>query len=162
LPPFSADRLQPAGTTRAINASQTASPAKRSITGAVYLIWLGAKALTSKSQPTLVANTAKAPVSRLMLSGFILQAANPKALLFFSALLPQFIDPAGSVSSQILILGLTSILIEFLVLATYGLIAGRLVKMTQRSLYESLSNRISGALLIAAGLGLAAVKRSNR
>jgi threonine/homoserine/homoserine lactone efflux protein len=130
--------------------------------GAIYLLWLGIKAFIGKSQPILVADSPKTPVSRLVLNGFILQAANPKALLFFSALLPQFIDPSLPVASQILILGVTSILIEFLVLATYGLIAGRLVKLTHRSIYQSLSNRISSALLIAAGLGLAAVRRSTR
>jgi len=45
-------------------------------------------------------------------NGFVLQAANPKALLFFVALLPQFIEPGGQVAGQVLVLAVTSVAIE--------------------------------------------------
>ena len=52
-----------------------------------------------------------APLRRFR-NGMVLQLANPKALLFFAALLPQFIDPAGAVAWQVAILGVTSVAIR--------------------------------------------------
>jgi hypothetical protein len=53
------------------------------------------------------------------------QAANPKALVFFVALLPQFVNPESLVGLQILILGVSSVLIEFFVLGAYVLLVAR-------------------------------------
>ena len=57
--------------------------------------------------------------------GFAVQAANPKALAFFVALLPQFIDAHGSVPEQVAILAVTSVLIEYVVQAAYVWVATR-------------------------------------
>ena len=57
--------------------------------------------------------------------GVLLQLANPKAILFFTALLPQFVDPAHSVAPQIGVLAATSIVSEFVVLAGYAWLAAR-------------------------------------
>ena len=53
---------------------------------------------------------------RILRDGFVLQAANPKALLFFTAILPQFIDAHHNVAFQILVLGISSIVVEFVIL----------------------------------------------
>ena len=59
------------------------------------------------------------PGARQFLARLRTQAANPKALVFFTALLPQFIQPYGGVPMQILILGISSIVLEFGVLGLY-------------------------------------------
>ncbi|MBI2189243.1 MAG: LysE family translocator [Acidobacteria bacterium] len=92
---------------------------------------------------------------RTLARGFALQTANPKALMFFVALLPQFIDPGRPVGLQILILAVTSVLIEFVVLAGYGYLAARAAAVAQKPGFVALTNRISGGMLVAAGAGLA-------
>jgi len=94
----------------------------------------------------------------MFLNGFLLQAANPKALVFFTALLPQFIDPAAHVPGQVTVLAVTSIVVEFLVLAAYGGLAGRATRLASRPRFATLTNRVAGSLLIAAGVRTAAVR----
>jgi threonine/homoserine/homoserine lactone efflux protein len=130
--------------------------------GAAYLIYLGLATIMGRglaiSTDQGVQDTSGTGW-RLMGRGFMLQAANPKALLFFTALLPQFIDPRGGVPFQILILGLSSMAAEFFVLAGYGLFAGRAFHLAQQPRFAHATNRLAGALLIGAGAGLAMVGR---
>src|SRR5207245_4547311 len=97
---------------------------------------------------------------RILRDGFLLQAANPKALLFFTAILPQFIDAHHSVAFQIFVLGVSSIVVEFAILFTYGQLAGLLVVTARSPRFEKLTNRIAGSLLIGAGLGLEMLRRT--
>ncbi len=92
---------------------------------------------------------------KLFLDGFVLQISNPKAIVFFSALLPQFIDPHTSVVRQIIILGATSVLIEFSILLGYSIAAGRASEIARQPRYARWTNRFAGGLLIGAGAGLA-------
>jgi homoserine/homoserine lactone efflux protein len=98
--------------------------------------------------------------TRTFTHGFVLQAANPKALVFFVALLPQFIDPASSVLGQVAILGVTSVVIEFVVLLAYGTLAGRLTAVAARPRFQTLANRLAGTMLVTAGVGLVRVERT--
>lgn len=98
--------------------------------GAAYLIYLGVKALRSAAATHAVdlgvsLPTEKGDRRRVYLGALTLQLANPKALLFFLALLPQFIDPARDVVPQMLILAATSMLPEFCILLGYGWLAHR-------------------------------------
>ena len=125
--------------------------------GAAYLIWLGIRLLLGRgvraSAPAATRGTGR---GRAFVSGFVLQAANPKALLFFVALLPQFIDPAGPVAAQIVLLGVTSVVIELLVLLAYGASAGRVRALTARPRVARFADGVAGAMLVGAGIGLGA------
>ncbi len=88
-----------------------------------------------------------------------MQATNPKTLLFFGALLPQFIDPSGAIGLQFAILGATSIAIEFCVLAMYSALANRASRVARQPKFTKWLDRASGTLLIAAGAGLATIRR---
>ena len=133
--------------------------------GAAYLVWLGVTALFGKSSVLAVgvatthrrASGATSP-TRTFVNGVVLQVANPKALVFFVALLPQFIDPHGSMLAQVAILGVTSVVIEFFVLLAYGALAGRLTSVAARPRFQSLANRLAGTMLVAAGVGLARIE----
>jgi homoserine/homoserine lactone efflux protein len=102
-----------------------------------------------------ITETAPASTARTFLNGVVLQVANPKVLVFFVALLPQFIDPLGSVLTQIAILGVTSVVIEFVVLLAYGALAGRLTSVAARPRFQTLANRVAGTMLITAGVSAA-------
>src|SRR6202171_1772842 len=105
--------------------------------GAAYLIYLGVKALRSAGSSHAVVLGETQPEEqgdrrRVYLGALTLQLANPKALLFFLALLPQFIDPIRPVVPQMLILAATSMLPEFCILTGYGWLAHRALRATAR------------------------------
>lgn len=130
--------------------------------GAAYLVYLGIASFFGKSSVMSLPEAGADPRSgvRILGDGFFLQGANPKALLFFTAILPQFIDTRHSVAFQILILGVSSIMVEFAILFTYGQLAGRVLSTARSPRFEKLTNRIAGSLLIGAGVGLARLRRT--
>jgi threonine/homoserine/homoserine lactone efflux protein len=129
--------------------------------GAAYLVWLGLAAFFGKSTALSVDGAAGGGrFGRRLANGVVLQLSNPKALLFFAALLPQFIDPAAAVAPQVAILGLTSAAIEFVVLGLYGGLAGRARRLAARPRWSRLADRFAGLLLVTAGIGMAALRRS--
>ena len=78
------------------------------LAGALYLVWLGIGMIRTKLAAGDVAAAPAKTVKRALLDSFIVEVLNPKVALFFIALLPQFVDPAGSlpVWGQFLILGI--------------------------------------------------------
>jgi homoserine/homoserine lactone efflux protein len=125
--------------------------------GAAYLVWLGIRTIRGSGLALRPDAHAEPSVQRwgMLARGFALQASNPKALMFFVALLPQFIDTHRAIGPQIVILALTSALIEFLILAGYGYFAGRAATLARQARFVSATNRASGGLLIATGTLLA-------
>jgi homoserine/homoserine lactone efflux protein len=103
--------------------------------GAAYLIYLGIKSLlAAQSSPSVPlgaqAVTQIGDLRRVYLGALTLQLANPKALLFFLALLPQFIDTGKPVVPQMLILAATSMLPELCILTGYGWLAHRALRVS--------------------------------
>jgi homoserine/homoserine lactone efflux protein len=127
--------------------------------GAAYLIWLGGRMLlrSFRADPPHAAEAAQAAArGRSFWHGFVTQGANPGLLVYFTAILPQFVDARAPLGRQIAILAASSLVIELLVLAGYAALshrAGRAVAPRFRLLLE----RCGGGLLIAAGAGLAAL-----
>lgn len=125
--------------------------------GAAYLIYLGLRALFSPQQRTVVAPVVSA--GRSYAGGTLTQLSNPKALIFFTALLPQFIDPHRWLVAQITILGVTSQVIEALVMVTYILLASGVARSARNTLSGGIFERVAGAFLIGAALKLAFIRR---
>jgi len=130
--------------------------------GAAYLVWLGISAFRGKSPVLSISTGDVSHISglRMFMNGFVLQMANPKALVFFTALLPQFINPHAPVIAQVALLAATSVLIEFVVQLFYAVLAGRVAHLATRPRFASLTNRIAGTLLMGAGLGMAAIRKT--
>ena len=121
--------------------------------GAGYLVWMGLKMIFFASPPAQVPRDARDDSFRQAL---IVQLSNPKAVVFFTALLPQFIDPKGPIALQFFVLGVISTVIEFPILAMYGFAADR-----GRAIYARHTRwieRIAGGCLVAAGAKLAATR----
>ena len=129
-------------------------------TGAAYLVYLGSRMLFTTTLTGAGHKTdSPAAANFLFLQGLITQLANPKAIIFFTALLPQFIDPAGPVALQCAILGITSLLIEFPVLVGYGWIADKSKQVMHNSRWSRWVDRLAGVFLISAGVKLALERR---
>lgn len=130
--------------------------------GAAYLVWMGIAAFRGKSPMLSVAKAGVADISgrRLFFNGVVLQLSSPGALVYFTALLPQFVDAANGIARQVAILAITSVTIEFFVLAGYGALAGRMTHLAARPRFARLTNRVAGTMLITAGVGMASLKRA--
>lgn len=129
--------------------------------GVAYLVWMGVRQiLASYRTGGDDVPAARATPGALWLRGFVTSAANPKAVVFFAALFPQFLDPGAPLPTQIVILGLTYILIDGAFLAVYGKGAGWLGARLH-SRHRPMVDRGAGACLIAAAvlLGLRTSER---
>ena len=120
--------------------------------GVAYLAWIGVRLLASRA-PAQAPDAAKeASRGALFRQGFLTSSANPYAVVFFGALFPQFIDPTQPVLPQLLILGLTYLVVDGLTLLLWGWVATRTLGRL-RGFGGMWMNRICGALMIgAAGL----------
>lgn len=123
--------------------------------GAAYLVWLGIAMV--RAAPAPAAAVQPSTLAGPLFKGFAVQAANPKALAFFVALLPQFINPEAPVGLQVLIMGVSSFVIELIVLGCYIWLALRAQRYAGGRV-GVLASRAAGALLIAAGARLALVR----
>jgi threonine/homoserine/homoserine lactone efflux protein len=130
--------------------------------GAGYLAYLGVTSLFSKTSTIAVAEAQSSQVSARALfgRGILVGASNPKALLFFGALFPQFIDQSAPHGLQFLVLGVTFIFFELFWLSIYAVTAAKARHWLQKPRRALLFNRVTGAVfLLAAGL-LATAKRN--
>jgi homoserine/homoserine lactone efflux protein len=123
------------------------------IAGAAYLAWLGWKLLRS---PDVLNQPQGAPEPRggFVLQGFLVLMANPKALLWFGAFIPQFVDPKGNYVAQILLLGVTAMAIALVSDGGYAILTGRAGAWLSRNRVRTVA-RLSGAFLIGGGIWLA-------
>ncbi len=131
--------------------------------GATYLIWLGLQMVFSRSgHPAEPANPqlpTATSARRAYSLGLLTQGANPKAIAFFTAILPQFINTEGNVAWQVFVLGASSVLIEFVILTVYVLTCHTARRWARNPWLGTPLKRAGGVLLIAAGARLAATRR---
>jgi threonine/homoserine/homoserine lactone efflux protein len=127
--------------------------------GAAYLVFLGVRMLFSRTPiaPEAGHEPRLAKHSGVFWNGFVTQIANPKAIIFFAALLPQFINPDQSAAWQIAILGTSSVVVEFTVLSVYVATCRAARHWLADPRYNSWLIRAAGLLLIIAGARLAAI-----
>lgn len=96
--------------------------------GVAYLLWLGLRMILNAKPGGPESENGRKSVSleNLWLQGFLTSAANPKAVIFFAALFPQFISGEGAFWPQFLILSITYIVMDGSFLSAYGLGADRI------------------------------------
>ncbi|WP_253652145.1 MULTISPECIES: LysE family translocator [unclassified Vibrio] len=129
--------------------------------GAAYLIWLGTQAL--RSSQTDFDKTAAVQSSSNALSaftsGFIVGASNPKAIVFFTALFPQFIDPSATLLAQYAIFASTFVVFELSWLTFYALLGVKASDWLFVAGRAKLFNRLTGGVFISAGVMLSTANR---
>jgi threonine/homoserine/homoserine lactone efflux protein len=134
--------------------------------GAVYLVWLGVQAIRQRrssgvsGEPTVL--LAPRGAGPLMRDGFIVGLANPKTIIFFAAILPQFVASGGApVALQMAGLGLIFVGIGLLSDGAWGLAAGTARQWLARSPRRlELLGAAGGVAIVGLGLQLAISGRS--
>lgn len=137
------------------------------LAGAGYLIWLGIQAIRHRRQladafdTTTGATTHPQATRSVFRDGLIVGVANPKAIVFFAAILPQYVNPDGAPPQlQMLALGVVFVLIALISDGTWALAAG-----TARTWFARSPRRLSklgaigGASMIGLGVNLAVIQR---
>ena len=129
--------------------------------GGLYLIYLGIQMLRGAS-PTRATAAARAPQAsprRLFGSAFIVTALNPKSIVFFIALLPQFISAAHPVTPQLAILGTTFVVLAIVGATCYALFAASIRRFLSTPRAQRFYGYGGGGLLCAAGAWALSAKR---
>lgn len=130
--------------------------------GVAYLFYLGISAMLSKSSALTVSADPRQATDgmRAFWQAVVVELSNPKALLYFVALLPQFVDPTAPVALQMLVFGLTCIGLDIGTYSLYGWLGSKTQRFTANEKFVKSSNRASGGLLMIAGAMMATVKRA--
>ncbi len=134
------------------------------LAGAAYLLWIGIQCLRTTMLPNLNgdATTEKPRWRAAIQRGLLTNLLNPKALLFCSVLLPQFIDPhAGPVLAQFATLGVVLVGVGLLFDSAYALTGAALGRWLQRSpSAQRLQQWLFGSLLIGFAVRLTFVQQA--
>lgn len=135
------------------------------IAGAGYLIWLGVQAIRHRRSlsEALAGTASRTSIGKIVRDGFTVGVTNPKSIVFFAAVLPQFVEPtAGHVPAQMLLLGAIFIAIAALSDGAWALAAGTARAWLTRSPRRlELVGGAGGLLMIGIGTSLAFTGRAD-
>ncbi len=129
--------------------------------GIAYLLYLGFSAIFSRSGPLSISPDGRQPSKwyKRFLKGFIIEISNPKALLYFSALLPQFIDISNPVIPQLAVLCIITIFLDISCYCLYGYLGFKSMNRGVKPFLAKIINRSAGCMLILAGFKMASVQQ---
>jgi homoserine/homoserine lactone efflux protein len=119
--------------------------------GVFFLVYLGLSQLLRKSGTTDRSAVSTQGRTTMFWKGFLTSSSNPKAIVFFAALLPQFINLSQPTTHQYVILGVAYIIIDGCFLLFYGVCAHWIARRFEEHLDKYL-NKISGSLLIVSAV----------
>jgi homoserine/homoserine lactone efflux protein len=127
--------------------------------GAAYLAWIGLNLIRRSFDSAPVAQRSPTTASgKPFWRGFVTQGSNPNLLVYFTAILPQFIDSNHPVASQVVLLACSSFLIETAVLSANAGLSGRAGNAVAPR-FRTMIDRVGGGLLIGAAAGIARLER---
>lgn len=130
--------------------------------GVVYLLWLALKQW--QAVPSMLDDSAAPrPIGRplaLVFRGFLVNASNPKAIVFILAVLPQFLDPQADLLIQYVQMGSTMVVVDLIVMAGYTALASRVLRLLRTPRQQRLVNRSFAAMFAGAAGLLATVRRA--
>lgn len=126
--------------------------------GAAYLAWLGIKAFRSFLNPAVLGDedVPQTPTAHVFRQALITNLLNPKVIVFYLALLPQFVSlPLGNVGVQIFLLGLMHAVIGLVYLAVIGCAAGQASGWLRSSGFARWLDAVAGTVFIGLALRIA-------
>ena len=122
-----------------------------SIAGALYVAWLGLKSLRGAFRTAADPDdTTVRPGRSALVDGFMVQIANPKAVLFFSAVLPPFLDVNRPAAPQLALFAVATIGMDILSMSAYGLGGAALARRMSEPRFRRGFGVLTGILLLAA------------
>lgn len=127
--------------------------------GAAYLVWLGIKLWRSQPVPLETEGAAARDNRTILLHAWIVTALNPKGIAFFIAFLPHFIAPNAPVAPQLVLMGVTFVVLAIINALVYAYAAAAVRDQVRKPSTLRLINRVGGGVLIGAGLMTAMVRR---
>jgi threonine/homoserine/homoserine lactone efflux protein len=124
------------------------------LAGGLYLVYLGIQAIRHRADAATAATVPTAPssVGRLLGQGFLVGITNPKTIVLYTAVLPQFIDPRQPATPQMLVLGGMAVVLGLLSDGAWALIAGTARQWFARSPRRIARTSVVGGILMI-GLG---------
>lgn len=124
-----------------------------SIAGALYVTWLGIKALRGAFRTAAdPEDMTVRPGRSALVDGFMVQIANPKAVLFFTAVLPPFLDVNRPAAPQLALFALATIGMDILSMSAYGLGGAALARRMSEPRFRRGFGLLTGILLLAASV----------
>lgn len=126
--------------------------------GVVYLVWLGIQKWRDRS--SLVAQQRGEGLSSwsLMRNAVLINLTNPKSIVFLVALFPQFLDPTQPQLPQLLVLGITTVIIDGIVMLGYTSLAAQMGRYIRSDKVMGKINKVFGGMFMGCGALLAAAK----
>jgi homoserine/homoserine lactone efflux protein len=129
--------------------------------GVAYLCWLGVKQWRAPAEPVEVgAARRRGTRATLFAQGFLVNATNPKATVFFLAVLPQFIEASRPLLPQYLAVCATLTVVDLVVMSGYTLFAAKFLALLRAPRQIRFVNRLFGALFVGAAALLAGFRRA--
>lgn len=130
------------------------------VIGALYLFYLAMQLWRAPSDQPEVSASPNQSLLSLAKQEFFVAAGNPKAILIFTAFLPQFINPAKPAAEQFAVLGGLFLVLEWVAISAYAYLGSHLRRWFASPKRRQIFNRVCGSLLGAAGVGFLAARRS--
>ncbi|MCS4247651.1 MULTISPECIES: LysE family transporter [unclassified Pseudomonas] len=130
--------------------------------GVAYLVYLAIKQWRALPMD-MTDDAAVRPIGKpmaMMFRGFLVNASNPKALVFMLAVLPQFVNPQAPLLIQYLILGATMITVDMIVMAGYTGLASKVLRLLRTPKQQKRMNRTFAGLFVGAAGFLASLHRA--
>ncbi|WP_407321916.1 homoserine/homoserine lactone efflux protein [Dickeya ananatis] len=128
--------------------------------GAAYLIWLGIQQWRSAGSLDLQTLANSMPRRRLFKRAILVNLTNPKSIVFLAALFPQFIIPHQPQAMQYLVLGVTTVVVDVVVMIGYATLARRIAQWLKGPRQLKQLNRTFGSLFILVGALLATAHKA--
>ncbi|WP_411705318.1 homoserine/homoserine lactone efflux protein [Edaphovirga cremea] len=127
--------------------------------GAAYLIWLGIQQWRAAGAIDLHALSDSIPRRKLFQRAILVNLTNPKSIVFLAALFPQFIIAHQPQTAQYVILGVTTVVVDIIVMIGYATLATRIASWVKAPKQMKLLNRIFGSLFMLVGALLATARK---
>lgn len=127
--------------------------------GAAYLIWLGIQQWRAAGAIDLHALSDSMPRRKLFQRAILVNLTNPKSIVFLAALFPQFIIAHQPQTAQYVILGVTTVVVDIIVMIGYATLATRIASWVKAPKQMKLLNRIFGSLFMLVGALLATARK---
>ncbi|ALB61261.1 Homoserine/homoserine lactone efflux protein [Cronobacter condimenti 1330] len=128
--------------------------------GAAYLIWLGIQQWRAAGAIDLNALAQSQPRSRLFKRAIFVNLTNPKSIVFLAALFPQFIVPHQPQMMQYVVLGVTTVVVDIIVMIGYATLATRIGGWIKGPHQMKALNKVFGSLFMLVGALLATARRA--